>query len=190
MCELIDRWRRTCSVALAVAATLLVAACASSQDTQEGVRPEANTLTQNWWVPDSADPVGGPQCGDIDDKLAGTFEGTGTAVGLIAGARWGRAILTLTNGETYPLNYTGFKLLDVSASGVEFTGRVYNLSRIEDLVGTYYGAGGNLGLVAGEGEVILNNSRCVVITARSKSSGVQLSPPGPGGFTVQLAPEL
>ena len=178
---------RVLSAVLAAIVTLWVSGCTSSE--HEGVRPEPNPLTQSSWVQEPGLEDLGPRCGDVDDKLAGTFEGSGAAAGLIAGVRWGRAILTLTNGEQYPLNYTGYKLLDVGVSGVEFTGKVYNLSRIEDLVGTYYGSGGSFGLAIGEGEVLLNNSRCVVITARSKTKGVQLSPPGPGGFTVQLAPE-
>lgn len=176
------------SVVLVAIITLWISGCTSSKDAHEGVRPEPNPLTQNPWVQEPGLEEIGPQCGDVDEKLAGTFEGSGTAAGLIAGARWGRAILTLTSGEQYPLNYRGFKLLDVSAAKVEFIGKVYNLSRIEDIVGTYYGSGGNLGVVVGEGEVIMNNSRCVVITARSKSKGVQISPPGPGGVTVQLEP--
>jgi hypothetical protein len=131
----------------------------------------------------------GPQCGDIDHKLAGALEGSGKKVGLIAGVSWGGGTLTLTNGEQYQFSFNGFKLLDVSAASVEFTGKIYNLSRIEDLIGTYYGSGGSLGLVVGEGEVIANNSRCVVITAQAKGKGILLSPPGPGGFTLQLAPD-
>ncbi len=177
-----------CRVVLAAIVVAFGSGCSSSRDTQEGVRPEPNPLTQNPWVPSGPDPSG-PQCGDIDHKLAGTLEGSGKKVGLIAGVSWGGGTLTLTNGEQYQFSFNGFKLLDVSAASIEFTGKIYNLSRIEDLIGTYYGSSGSLGLVVGEGEVIANNSRCVVITAQAKGEGILLSPPGPGGFTLQLAPD-
>ena len=177
--------------AVTILVTLLVAIVIGVNDlaAQESEESSVNPLTQNPWVQEPGLEYLGPNCGDFEHHLSGTLEGSGKAVGLIAGVRWGQGTLTLTNGEQYQLTYKGLKLLDVGVAGIEFTGKIYNLSKIEDVIGTYYGSSGGSGLVVGEGEVIVNNSRCVVITAQAKGQGIQLSPPGPGGFSVQLAPD-
>ena len=143
------RPHRIFSAILATTLAFFLGGC-FSKETDTGINPEPNPITQSSWVqnPDS-EAATRPHCGNVDDKIAGTLEGSGGAVGLIAGVRWGEATLTLQNGD--------------AASG--------------------------FGLVAGKGEVIVNNSHCVVIKALSTTEGVQLSPPGPGGFTVQLAPD-
>ncbi|MDX1421820.1 MAG: hypothetical protein R3322_01700 [Kiloniellales bacterium] len=183
------RPHRIFSAILATTLAFFLGGC-FSKETDTGINPEPNPITQSSWVqnPDS-EAATRPHCGNVDDKIAGTLEGSGGAVGLIAGVRWGEATLTLQNGDEYRLNYKGLRLLDLGISEATFTGTVYNLSRIEDVIGTYYGAASGFGLVAGKGEVIVNNSHCVVIKALSTTEGVQLSPPGPGGFTVQLAPD-
>ncbi len=178
------------SVALFAAILVAGVFCFKDVAAQDSEESTDNPLTQNPWVDSSqSGDEARPHCGDWEHHLSGTIAGTGAAAGLIAGVRWGKGTITLVNGEEYPFTYKGIKLLDFAAASVEFTGEVYNLSRIEDFIGNYFASVAGIGIAAGEGEVIANNSKCVVIKAKSAGKGVVLSPPGPTGFFVQLAPE-
>ena len=66
-------------------------------------------------------------------------------------------------------------------------GEVYNLKKIEDFIGVYYGAAASLKILKGKGEAVVNNSKCVVVKVKASGTGLQLSAPGSGGVYVQLA---
>jgi hypothetical protein len=78
------------------------------------------------------------------------------------------------------------KLLSTGVSGVDFKGEDYNLTDVRDFIGVYHGASMGMKIVKslGPGEIATNNSKCVLIKA--KGSGLELNPPGPGGFYVQF----
>ncbi len=124
-----------------------------------------------------------------DAERSGTITGSTASVGFIAGVKWGSGVLTLADGRTFNFNFNGLKLLSTGASAVEFEGEIYNLKKIEDFIGVYYGAAMGVKLVKslGPGEFAANNSKCVILTAKSKGGGIELNPPGPVGFYIQLA---
>jgi len=126
------------------------------------------------------------KCGDKTVTQSGTVDGSGDSVGWIAGVDWGSGTLTLNDGTKHTFHYRGVKGLETGIAHANFTGEVYNLENIEDFIGVYYGAGKSFNLVVGSGEFVVNNSKCVVIKGKSKSEGVQLSAPGPGGIHVQF----
>ncbi|MDX1401222.1 MAG: hypothetical protein R3245_04810 [Kiloniellales bacterium] len=126
------------------------------------------------------------KCGDKTVTQSGTLEGSGDSVGWIAGVNWGEGTLTLNDGTQHKFHYRGVKGLETGIAHASFKGEVYNLQNIEDFIGVYYGAGKSFNLIVGSGEFAINNSKCVVIKAKSKSEGIQLSAPGPGGIHVQL----
>lgn len=157
------RW----SLGLVVAGMGMLAACSSSSDKK---------------MEDTAVA----KCGDKTVAQSGTLEGTGDSIGWIAGVDWGSGTLTLADGTQHTFHYRGVKGLETGLAHASFKGEVYNLQNIEDLIGVYYGAGKNFDLIVGSGEYVLNNSKCVVIKVTSKTEGIQLSAPGPGGVHVQL----
>jgi hypothetical protein len=118
---------------------------------------------------------------------SGTLVASAKSVGFMAGIRWGGGEVTLNNGQKFNFKFKGLKLLDTGAAATDFVGEVYNLKRVEDFIGVYYGAAANLKIVKGKGEVVVNNSKCVVVKAKASGMGIQLSAPAPGGVYVQLA---
>ena len=126
------------------------------------------------------------ECG-TDLPLAGTISGQGRSVSYIVGYRWGKGVLTLNDGREFPFTVRGLKVMETGVRAMEIEGEVYNLERIEDFIGHYYGASMGLVPVKGKGEIVMNNSRCVVIVARHKSKGITMSAPAPQGITIQFA---
>lgn len=118
---------------------------------------------------------------------SGTIVASAKSVGFMAGIRWGGGEVTLNNGQKFNFKFKGLKLLDTGAAATDFVGEVYNLKKVEDFIGVYYGAAANLKLVKGKGEAVVNNSKCVVVKVKASGMGVQLSAPAPGGVYVQLA---
>jgi len=117
---------------------------------------------------------------------SGTFEATKTSVGLVVGIRWGGGELKLNNGEVHKFKLAGGKLLETGVSEVVLTGEVYNLDKLSDFTGTYYGSSAQISLGKSAGEVVVNNDHCVVLKAKAKGEGLQLSAPGPEGFEIDL----
>ena len=126
-------------------------------------------------------------CPERELVKAGTFKATVTSVGLIVGARCGTGILTLNNGDTHNFSLKGAKIMEIGAAKKKLAGTVYNLEKLEDFPGTYFGVGGGLTVVtAGLGGLSITNGRCVVMNALPEDSkGLQLSMPiAPGGVQV------
>lgn len=133
-------------------------------------------------------PAQGKECPDVEPVLAGTVEGTMTAVGFIVGVRWGEGVLTLNDGKAHAFNASGAKLLDTGVADVQFTGNVYNLAKLEDFPGDYSAVSQSLTLVQGlTGSAVLTNKNCVLIELESESQGVRLSAPAPGGVLIDFA---
>ena len=146
--------------AVTLAASLLVGAGAAWADEHAACDPDPEKLEQ-----------------------VGTIEGSVSSMGLMVGARWGEG--TLTVGDvTRRFDIIGVKALETGVSVNDFTGEVYNLNNIEDFIGTYYGASTKLTVVAGEGEGVFNNARCVVLAVKASGGGLQLSAPGSGGVEI------
>ena len=125
----------------------------------------------------------------LDQELveSGTVEGKVTVTGFLVGVRWGEGVLTLNDGRVFKYRTKGMKTLEIGVAKVQYAGTVYNLDRIEDFTGTYVGIGSGFALIKGLGGMSVGNGKCVIVNAKSKSSGVHLtSPLGPGGVTVQL----
>ena len=118
---------------------------------------------------------------------SGTIVATAKSVGFFAGIRWGGGEVTLNNGQKFKFKFKGLKLLDTGVAVTDFVGEVYNLKKVEDFIGVYYGAAASLNILKGKGEAVVNNSKCVVVKVKASGTGLQLSAPGPGGVYVQLA---
>ena len=118
---------------------------------------------------------------------SGTITADLTSVAFIAGIRWGKGTLTLNSGESHNFSFQGLKLIETGATARKIEGDVYNLTDLKDFIGVYYGGSAAATVGVGKGEVLANNSKCVVIKAKASGEGLQLSPPGPGGVYVQFS---
>ncbi len=117
---------------------------------------------------------------------SGTLQYSMTQIGFLLGVRWGEGVLTLNDGFQLSFDVSGAKLLETGISTAKFEGEVYNLTNIEHIEGTYYGASTKITVIKGKGELQTNNANCVFIRARSTSGGFQLSGPAPEGLSIKF----
>jgi hypothetical protein len=76
-------------------------------------------------------------------------------------------------------------LLDLGASSVNGTGKVYNLNNLADFSGNYVATQATFAVAGGGGELTMTNSKGVVIALTSQESGTQLTA-GPAGISLKL----
>ncbi len=118
---------------------------------------------------------------------SGTFQAHLTRVGFIVGVRWGDGILTLNNGEQHKFDMLGLKLIETGVADMDLEGEIYNLKKLGDFEGVYYGSSAAATLVKGKGEAMANNSKCIFVRARGTTAGLQLSAPAPGGIQIKFS---
>jgi hypothetical protein len=106
------------------------------------------------------------------------------SVALGAGVSWGDGALTF-QGKDYPFSVSELSLLDLGASSVNGTGKVYNLNNLADFSGNYVATQATFALAGGGGELTMTNSKGVVIALTSQESGTQLTA-GPAGISLKL----
>ena len=101
-----------------------------------------------------------------------------------AGVSWGDGALTF-QGKDYPFSVSELSLLDLGASSVNGTGKVYNLNNLADFSGNYVATQATFAVAGGGGELTMTNSKGVVIALTSQESGTQLTA-GPAGISLKL----
>jgi len=106
------------------------------------------------------------------------------SVALVAGVSWGDGMLTF-QGRDYPFSVSELSLLDLGASAVTGTGRVYNLNNVADFSGNYVATQATFAVAGGSGELTMTNAKGVVISLSSQESGTQLTA-GPSGISLKL----
>jgi hypothetical protein len=119
---------------------------------------------------------------------SGTFTAHAESVGFMVSVQWGVGTLTRKNGEAHKFSVVGGKVIETGFGETHLKGTVYNLDKIEDFAGVYYGAATETAVVKGlkGGITAKNSSNCVYIHADSSTEGVRLSPPAPGGVKIKL----
>jgi hypothetical protein len=130
-----------------------------------------------------------PKCDPAHMVESGTFEASVESVGFLASVHWGKGSVKLKNGEIHKFDVIGGKVIETGLGETHLTGTVYNLDKIEDLAGIYYGASSDSALIKGPkgGVTAKNGANCVYLHGVSASEGVRLSPPAPGGIKIKLA---
>jgi len=112
--------------------------------------------------------------GDTNAQDA-TIEFAVFKVGFIVGAGGGTGTLTY-QGKSYPLRVGGVSLgATIGASRAELVGNVYNLSKPEDIEGTYTAAAGSAVLAGGGSVANLQNSKGVSLSVSGRSIGLEFS---------------
>jgi hypothetical protein len=104
----------------------------------------------------------------------GSVQLTITRVGFIVGVGGGSGTLVL-HGRSYPLNVGGVSLGTIGAARADLVGRVYNLRRPSDIVGTYTAVSAGLSLAGGARTARLRNSNNVIIEVRGRQVGFEVS---------------
>ena len=117
-------------------------------------------------------------------KPSGTVKLRSKSIALGAGVSWGDGVLTFA-GKDYPFSVSELSLLDLGASAVTSTGRVYNLNNPADFSGNYVATQATFAVAGGSGELTMTNAKGVVITLSSQESGTQLTA-GPSGINLKL----
>ena len=79
----------------------------------------------------------------------------------------------------------GLKILETGVAENAFIGEVYNLKKVEDFEGNYFGASKKISVAKSKGDGVVNNGNCVVVKFRA-SGGVQMSGPAPGGASIEF----
>ena len=96
-------------------------------------------------------------------------------VGFIVGGGGGNGTL-IYKGKGYPLQVGGIGIgATIGISSAELIGEVYNLSKPEDINGTYTAVGGSAVLGGGASAAELVNSKGVRLHVRGRSIGLELS---------------
>ena len=97
----------------------------------------------------------------------------------------GAMALSIFKARTILSASPSLSLLDLGASTVTGTGRVYNLNNLSDFSGNYVATQATFAVAGGAGELTMTNARGVVISLSSQESGTQLTA-GPSGISLKL----
>lgn len=120
---------------------------------------------------------------ETDSSLSGTLTLTGDNVAFLVGYTWGNGTLNY-EGTQRNFRITGLSALDVGATKIAATGKVYNLKRIEDFNGIYTAVSAGATAVGGGSVAYLRNNNGVYIELTAETKGVDLQL---GADGVQLA---
>jgi hypothetical protein len=106
-----------------------------------------------------------------------TLSSQSIAVGI--GINWGTGILTL-DGKEHPFSIKGLSVMDLGVSEASVKGEVYHLNKVSDFAGKYAAIEGGFALGKGEAEVIMKNTKGVVMKLQATTKGIQLTLGGKG----------
>ncbi len=118
-------------------------------------------------------------------KPDATVRFQGGSVGLGVGTSWGSGTLEF-HGKSYPIRVQGLTLGSVGATRFDATGAVFNLTRVEDVNGTYTGVGAGATAGGGASATVMRNQNGVQMEVTSTSQGAKVSA-GVNGVTIRLA---
>jgi hypothetical protein len=108
-----------------------------------------------------------------EPEVMGTIELKGGSAGAGIGFSWGSGTLTY-KGKHYPITAEGFDVGDVGVSEMHATGKIYNMTSLEQFDGSYTGFEAGAALVAGGAGVSMVNQNGVHIRLVSATEGVKL----------------
>ncbi len=151
-----------------------------------GSRTALAILAATWIVALAASQAMGGDNGDVEAGKAPdariTFRGRTAAVGV--GFVWGASTVTYRD-KIYPVRVDGFVLGAIGTSSLDGVGKVFGLSKVEDLNGDYtaltvWGAFG-----VGSGSIVMRNDKGVRIVLDATSKGFAFGI-GPRGITLAV----
>ena len=110
-----------------------------------------------------------------DEMPDATLEFSGGSAAVGVGVKWGKGTLHY-QGKTYPFHLSGFSVLDIGGSGVDASGEVYHLAKVEDFTGNYGAVSAGAAIAdSGKSSAAMQNQHGVVIRLHSKTQGAELN---------------
>ncbi len=109
-----------------------------------------------------------------DPVPSGTLTLKETEVGLLLGGDWGKGTLAF-DGKEHPFKLTGAKVGGVGVTVAEVSGKVYQLTNVDDFYGTYFKAEAGITGVEGKEGSWVKNNQGVTLHLTSESKGLALS---------------
>ncbi|MEA3278142.1 MAG: hypothetical protein U9Q81_23220 [Pseudomonadota bacterium] len=110
-----------------------------------------------------------------DPKPDGTIELKQWKVGFIVGVGGGEGTLKF-KGKEYPLKIAGLRVgATAQISTIDLVGNVYNLTKVEDIEGTYTQLQASAALGGGAGVVEMENQNKVKLKLEGTQAGVDIS---------------
>jgi hypothetical protein len=100
-----------------------------------------------------------------------TIKVTQVAAGL--GVTWGDGTLNL-KGKDYKFKVSGLNLIAVGITSINAKGDVYNLKKLDDFPGKYFGVDAGATLIKGSAGLVLKNTKGVVLNLQSEQKGAAL----------------
>jgi hypothetical protein len=114
-----------------------------------------------------------------------TMEFSGGAVGVGVGISWGHGTLHY-QGKEYPFRLNGLRIADIGAEGIQGSGEIYGLAKVQDFNGTYGALSAGAALASSGGAATaMKNSNGVVIRLHTATEGLELTA-AVGGVAIQL----
>ncbi|MFA5183547.1 MAG: hypothetical protein WC405_19740 [Syntrophales bacterium] len=115
--------------------------------------------------PEGAEEKKGIPSGEVTIKV------TQAAAGL--GVTWGDGTLTF-KGKDYKFKVSGLSLIAVGFTSTNAKGEVYNLQKLSDFPGKYFGVEAGATLIKGSAGLVLRNTQGVVLNLKSEQKGASL----------------
>jgi hypothetical protein len=109
-----------------------------------------------------------------DPPPSGTVKLTSKAVAVGIGVTWGDGTLTVA-GKSYPFSVEGLGVADLGVSSVTSSGEVFNLKNVSDFSGTYVAGEAGIALDKGPTDVVMKNTKGVVLRVHGTQSGARLT---------------
>ena len=119
-----------------------------------------------------------------EQKPDATLRLSGGSVAAGLGVTWGGGTLTY-KGKDYPISVTGISAGDVGITKLEASGKVYNLTKLDDFDGNYTAAAAGATLAGGGSAVAMKNQSGVSVNLVATTQGVKLVLGG-GGVEMKI----
>jgi len=100
-----------------------------------------------------------------------SFKVTQAAVGL--GYTWGDGTLNF-KGKDYKFKVSGLNLIGLGVASISAIGEVYNLTKLKDFPGKYFGVEAGATFIKGSAGLLVKNSSGVVLNLKTQQKGVEL----------------
>ena len=130
-------------------------------------------LTSNWLVALGC-LVAFSMAMAADPPPSGTVQLTSKSIAVGVGVTWGDGTLTMA-GKTYPFSVEGLSVADLGVSDVKAVGDVFNLKNVDDFSGVYASGEAGFALDKGQNDLILKNTKGVVLRLKGTQQGVRLT---------------
>jgi hypothetical protein len=109
-----------------------------------------------------------------DAQPDATVNLTGGSVAAGIGYVWGHGKLTFQD-KVHPFSLSGVSVVDVGASNISATGKVYNLKNLADFAGNYVDASAGITIAGGGAVAYLKNEHGVVIKLQATTAGLRFT---------------